>query len=211
MIPSWLLPVQPWHGGLDYKDMCTKMQWLSCHISLARDRDTGRVYPDPVSGHARIAYSPSAFDRKHCLEGAIAAAKIAYVEGAKEIWLSHSSLPIFVRSDDLDDGEGVNNPAFQTWLDQLRKLGLPPITTSYGCAHQMGTNRMSVSPRTGVVDPNGKVWGTEGLYVADASVMPSASGVNPMVTTMAISDFISRGVAKNMGKGYDLEEERARL
>ena len=47
-----------------------------------------------------------------------------------------------------------------------------------------------------MVDERGKVWGVEGLYVADASVFPSASGVNPMVTNMAISDWISRGVAK---------------
>jgi choline dehydrogenase-like flavoprotein len=68
----------------------------------------------------------------------------------------------------------------------------------------MGTCRMSAREKDGVVDPHGRVWGTEGLYVADASVFPSASGVNPMVTNMAISDYISRGVARGM-------EERARL
>lgn len=66
----------------------------------------------------------------------------------------------------------------------------------------MGTCRMGVSERNSVVDPTGKVWGTEGLYVADASVFPSASGVNPMITNMAISDWISRGIARS------LEEER---
>jgi len=44
----------------------------------------------------------------------------------------------------------------------------------------------------------GRVWGTEGLYVADASVFPSASGVNPMVTTMGIADWISWGVAEEL-------------
>jgi choline dehydrogenase-like flavoprotein len=68
----------------------------------------------------------------------------------------------------------------------------------------MGTCRMSATEREGVVDPQGKVWGTEGVYVTDASVFPSSSGVNPMVTNMAISDFISRGVARGM-------EERPRL
>ena len=57
---------------------------------------------------------------------------------------------------------------------------------------------MGTSPRNSVVDPKGKVWGVEGLYVADASVFPSASGVNPMITNMAISDWISRGVAKGL-------------
>jgi hypothetical protein len=35
-------------------------------------------------------------------------------------------------------------------------------------------------PKLGVVDPNCQVWGTDGLYVVDASVFPSASGVNPI-------------------------------
>lgn len=60
------------------------------------------------------------------------------------------------------------------------------------------------------MDPSGKVWGTEGLYVADASVFPSASGVNPMVTTMAISDFISRGIARDLAQEKGVEQ-RARL
>ena len=52
----------------------------------------------------------------------------------------------------------------------------------------------------GVVDMRGKVWDTEGLYVSDASVFPSASGVNPMITNMAISDWISRELSKDIMK-----------
>jgi choline dehydrogenase-like flavoprotein len=33
-----------------------------------------------------------------------------------------------------------------------------------------------------------------GLYVADASVFPTSSGVNPMITIMAIADHIARGI-----------------
>lgn len=57
---------------------------------------------------------------------------------------------------------------------------------------------MSSHSGAGVVDPKGRVWEKENLYVADASVFPSASGVNPMVTTMAIADFIARGVASEL-------------
>lgn len=71
----------------------------------------------------------------------------------------------------------------------------------------MGSNRMSVYPQDGVVDPQGRVWGTEGLYVSDASIFPSASGVNPMVTNMAISDWISRGIMREM-RGNKMAESR---
>lgn len=209
MIPSWLLAFNAWRGGTDIKTLATKMPWTSGHIPVTRDRDTGRVYPDPVEGTPRVAYSLSNFDRNHILEGSIAAAKIAFVEGAKEIWMCHKGIPVFHRADDSRD-LGVNEPSFQAWLKTIRKRGLPPLETNFGTAHQMGTCRMATSERAGVVDPSGKVWGTEGLYVADASVFPSASGVNPMVTTMAISDFISRGVAKDLAQENSVEQ-KARL
>ena len=208
MLPGWILPFQVWHGGLEYKTLCSKLPWMSCYVPLARDRDTGRVYPDPIDGTPHIAYTVSNFDKNSILEGLIASAKIAYVEGAKEIILCHRGIPAFVRSDSSkeDDGEGINDAAFQAWLQQLHKRGLPTSEVRFGTAHQMGTCRMATSPRVGVVDPKGKVWGAEGLYVADASVFPSASGVNPMVTTMAISDWISRGIAREMEDAREVRQ-----
>lgn len=68
----------------------------------------------------------------------------------------------------------------------------------YMSAHQMGTCRMSARSGDGVVDGAGKVWGYKNLLVMDASVFPSASGVNPMVSVMAISDLLSRRLAAEL-------------
>lgn len=139
------------------------------------------------------------------MEGLLACARIAYVNGAKEIFATSVGMRPFVRepeperrNDETAGFEGVNDVNFRAWLAEVKKQGLNPPETTFGSAHQMGTCRMADSERNGVVDPKGKIWGTEGLYVADASVFPSASGVNPMVTNMAISDWISTGVAKGM-------------
>ena len=212
MLPSWFLPFQPWSGGLEYKLFCSKFARMTGHIALVRERDPGRVYPDPVDGKCRIAYTPSAFDRKHGLEGALALARIAYVQGAKEIFTVTAGMPPFIRSDDAatNTGDGINDPSFQSWLAEMRKHGVDPPATGWGSAHQMGTCRMAATQKAGVVDPQGKVWGTEGLYVADASVFPSASGVNPMITNMAISDWISRGIAKSLSNDTGVDA-RARL
>ena len=212
MLPSWVLPLQVWTGGLEYKLLCSKFSHMTSHISLVRERDPGRVYPDPVDGRCRIAYTTSAFDKKHGLEGACALARILYVQGARRIFTGTTGLASFVRSDDAakDTGDGINDPDFQAWLGELRKRGNDSPATGWGSAHQMGTCRMATTSKAGVVDPKGKVWGVEGLYVADASVFPSASGVNPMVTNMAISDWISRRIAKSIGDGNNVES-RARL
>ncbi len=207
MIPGWILPFLRWTGGLDYKMLCSKANHMTGHISLVRDRDSGRVYPDPMDGRLRMAYTPSAFDARHALEGVLAAAKILYVSGATEIIFTTAGIPTFFRDNNIPDaGEGVNDAKFQAWLELVRKKGANAPDTVYGSAHQMGTCRMGNKERTSVVDSTGKVWGTEGLYVADASVFPSASGVNPMVTNMAISDWISRGIAKGLRKEGRVEE-----
>ena len=203
MIPGWVLSFQTWKGGLGFKEMCSKLPYMSSHLVLVRDRDTGHVFPDPVDGRCRIAYTPSAFDKKHAMEGLIGAAKIAYVNGATEIFTCHAGLPTFTRSspstDAKDDlGLGINDPAFQSWLAELRRRGLNQPETNWASAHLMGTCRMAATPKGGVVDSKGKTWEADALYVADASVFPSASGVNPMVTNMAISDWISRGIAKDL-------------
>lgn len=201
MLPSFFLPLFPWRGGLDYKKFVSNLRRMNGFISLSRDRDTGRVYPDPVDGRLRVQYTPSAFDRKHILEWIIGSAKIAYISGAKEIHTSNAEVPPFVRSraaGSPDAEEGINNAEFQEWIKAFRRKGLNPEQTAFASAHQMGTCRMGTNPKKSVVDPNGQVWGTEGLYIADASVFPSASGVNPMITNMAICDWMSQNIVKEI-------------
>jgi choline dehydrogenase-like flavoprotein len=204
---SWLLYLD-WKNGLQYKLNAARMKHMAGYIAIARDRDTGRVYPDPVDGRCRFTYHVSRFDKAHILEGLVALAKMQYIEGALEIFTSIPGMPPFVREPTPTTSiqDGINDPSFQSWLTHLRTHAFPSPESVFVSAHQMGTCRMSASLSGGVVDPEGKVWGTEGLYVADASVFPSASGVNPMVTNMAIADAVSRGIARGMEK-----EGRARL
>lgn len=63
--------------------------------------------------------------------------------------------------------------------------------------HEVGTTRMGEDPRTSVVDPFGQVHGIEGLYIADAGVLPTAGAVNTGLTIAAVAlrtaDAIVRG------------------
>lgn len=54
-------------------------------------------------------------------------------------------------------------------------------------AHQMGTTRMAKDPAYGVVDANCKVFGTNNLYVAGASVFPTGAGINPTFTIVMLA------------------------
>jgi choline dehydrogenase-like flavoprotein len=53
--------------------------------------------------------------------------------------------------------------------------------------HACGTCRMGESEKTSVTDRSGNVWGVENLFVADASLMPTSSGVNPSLTIAALA------------------------
>lgn len=134
-------------------------------------------------------------------------AKILYVGGAHEIRVHYPGVPSFfpnaaeqakhVKHKDPE----FTDAAFGRWVKLIRTAGNKPPLTPFGSAHQMGTCRMSATEESGVVDEKGRVWGRKNLYVADASVFPSASGVNPMVTVMSIADWISRGVSKELLSG----------
>ncbi|MCK6550964.1 GMC family oxidoreductase [Myxococcota bacterium] len=56
-----------------------------------------------------------------------------------------------------------------------------------GAAHEAGTCRMGKSARTSVTSPTGAVWGTKGLWIADASVLPTALDRPPTLTVLALA------------------------
>ncbi|MEE4379224.1 MAG: GMC family oxidoreductase [Candidatus Competibacteraceae bacterium] len=75
--------------------------------------------------------------------------------------------------------------AFEARLLKTGLLGVSKYTGIAGTAHALGSLVMGNDPRRSVVDPSGKVHDMEGLYVADGSVLPRSSRVNPALTIYA--------------------------
>jgi choline dehydrogenase-like flavoprotein len=61
-------------------------------------------------------------------------------------------------------------------------------------AHQMSSCRMAGSPQMGVVSPAGESFEVKDLFVADASALPTATGVNPMISIMALSHRVAQAI-----------------
>jgi cholesterol oxidase len=55
-------------------------------------------------------------------------------------------------------------------------------------AHPIGGCAMGDSPSTGVVDPYHRVYGYDGLHIADGSVVPANLGANPALTITAMAE-----------------------
>lgn len=70
-----------------------------------------------------------------------------------------------------------------------------PITPQ-GQEHSAGTARLSADPTLGACDPQGLLWGTRNVYVADASLHVTNGGFNPALTVFAnalrIGSLLSR-------------------
>ena len=56
-----------------------------------------------------------------------------------------------------------------------------------GGNHHMGTTRMHVDPRRGVVNERGFVHGLENLLVAGSSLFPTGGAANPTLTIVALA------------------------
>ena len=53
--------------------------------------------------------------------------------------------------------------------------------------HPLGTARAGADPAASVVDGRGRVHGVGGVHVLDGAMVPSALGVNPQITIMALA------------------------
>lgn len=73
------------------------------------------------------------------------------------------------------------------WRTALFRLPLNKTLT----AHPLGGCAMSDTPRDGVTNDCGEVWGYPGLYVADASTLPGPVGVNPSATISALAERVA--------------------
>lgn len=193
--PGLMSMVLPWRSGRHHKELMAQAAHLGSFIVLTRDRDGGRVTVDK-HGAALIDYTLSDFDRAHLLEGVRAAATIHAAAGAHTVLLPHGTLPM-LRA---ENGQ-ILNPEVLAGLPQLswkaNQFGL------YS-AHQMSTCRMGGHPATHPTSPTGELYEVKNLFVADASAFPACSGVNPMLTIMALAHHTAQHLKHSVPAGARL-------
>jgi choline dehydrogenase-like flavoprotein len=175
--PSLQALAAPWESAAGHRDRMAKLPQTALVGILLRDRFGGRVRVDR-DGAAVVDYRLSRYDRAHLRRAIATAAELLEAAGAREIWLPLAR--------DVHYRPGAKE-ARQDWLRRVDAAGWGPNEILLVTFHQMASCRMGAHARTSVVDAEHRVWGIRGLYVADASVFPSASGVNPMLTVMGIA------------------------
>ncbi len=160
LLPAWGPSLQRLMGRYEHL--------ASAYVQL-RDEDSGRIRVDS-RGVPVIDYSLSPRDAQKSLAGLKILSRIFLAAGAQAAYLPSDSAPIRTEAD-----------------IAAMSLDFSPCRVSLVSAHQMGSLRMGEDPGFAAVNSQGKVFGTTNLYVADASVFPTALGLNPQITVATLA------------------------
>jgi choline dehydrogenase-like flavoprotein len=131
----------------------------------------------PANGRSDLRYTPTPADMEIFRRGARRLAEMHFAAGALRVYPGVHGGPDVIESP--DD------------LGQLDELPLDPRCWSIISSHLFSTCRMAKDDRAGVVGYDGAVHGTRGLWVLDASALPTNLGVNPQHTIMALATLLA--------------------
>jgi len=84
--------------------------------------------------------------------------------------------------------------------DLVPRRNVRPGGLSITSAHLMGGCRMGGEPSSSVTNAWGEVHGVDGLHVADASLFPRCSEVNPYLTVMALADRVAENLKRKLAE-----------
>lgn len=177
--------------------------WLDTHFQNMRNYNrmaaVGVLVGTEATAHLKAAlllpgvpdvvYTPSERDMEKLVNALCTLGYIMFQGGAKTIFASTRHY----RSYDNDIGvfKAENVDDFEADLRQLVKTERDILL---GTGHPQGGNRISKirgkdGVSGGVIDPSFKVYGTDNLYICDASVFPGATTVNPQLTVMTMAHY----------------------
>lgn len=189
----------PWMSSDTTRQDLLRYNNMTSMLLIARDTSSGKVLEDPKRPENMIIdYEVNKFDRNALLQALLKTADLLYIEGAETIIHPLSRIPRFTSSKPKEERQ-ITDRDYVLWRDYVSKHPLTEFGVHYGSAHQMCSSRMSgKGPSYGVCDAQGRLFECKNVYVADASAMPTASGVNPMITTMSIARYVALGIAKDL-------------
>lgn len=184
--PGTFASIMPWRSGSHFKKTMLNFSRTCSIIVLLRDMGSGSVAAKE-DGSLSIDYKLRSDDEDRAREGVEKGLRVLAAAGAVEIGSHHQDLESFKIS---PSSTSIHEKDFEEYVSRVGKKDGAPLY----CAHQMGSCRMGKNSAESAVDENGESWEVEGLYVADGSVLPTALGINPMITIQSVAFCIAQNV-----------------
>lgn len=182
--PSIIIAGMARASGAELKETVAQLGHAAFLVAFPRDRGHGTVTIDD-NGNSVVNYSMT--DEVDLLVARTSIEKqirLHHAAGAEQIIPFGSITLRWRRGEDLE--------AFITSVQSvpLRAGGLQLFS-----AHQMSSCRLGKDPQTSVANTSGELHDTPGVYIGDASGMPTASGTNPMISAMSLAHRTATNIA----------------
>ncbi|HEX6714477.1 MAG TPA: FAD-dependent oxidoreductase [Thermoleophilaceae bacterium] len=179
----------PWTGGEQHKELMARFRYGATFIMLLRDRGHGRVLVDPLGEPVPFYSVEDELDLRNTRTAIEKIIRLHEAAGAFEIMSLAGRLPRWKRGEDLE-----------RFIERAQRVPQRAGGQRLFSAHQMGTARMGKDPQTSVAGPFGELHDVKGVWIGDGSAFPTPSGVNPMVSIMALARRTAFAIADAAGK-----------
>jgi choline dehydrogenase-like flavoprotein len=176
--PDQLFMAMPYSLGSERLDAVRDLRNMALAGPLVHDEDSrGRV---TAKG---LIYFLGDQDRRRLLAGIRETARVFFAAGARAVYTG------------IVGSKPIRSPAD---IENVVSDDIPARDLYLYASHPMSTVRMGDDPGRAGVDPDGRVFGWDNLFVADASLFPTSLGVNPQVSTMALGLTVGQSVAESL-------------
>jgi choline dehydrogenase-like flavoprotein len=155
--------------GAELLDRIEKASHIATFGAMVADGGGGRVYS--TRGETLVRYDIARADAAKLITALEAMGRLLFASGAVEVLTGLPAAPAVTSLPALRDVLGRTNP---------KSLHLAAF-------HPTGTAAAGADEQRCPVDQTGRLRGVDGVWIADASILPSCPEVNPQVSIMALA------------------------
>ena len=173
--------------GDDHIRFMKEYKYFSALNVFVHDHGQGFVQwiGDPYEGDKRIEWNLNRDEFNSLRDGLRRAGRVMFAAGAEKVYLPSYNRTAASNVFELD--QAVDKISFGSLgLYTMRMIAYNP----------QGTCRMGKDPFTSVVNPWGESHELKGLFVVDASIMPTEITVNTQMTVSALASYIVENIIK---------------
>jgi len=170
-IPLELIAGRLMGSGKQLMRRIEKYPYMAMWCMAVRAETQGTVRPG-LGGRPMVRYSFVKRDMERLRQGAYFVAQMHVAAGATAIVPCIDGMPYEIPADK---------------IDTILEGPLDPRAYVAIMSHLFGGCVMGSDPKRSVCDTRGAVHGVKGLYIGDASAIPTTLGVNPQHTIMALA------------------------